>query len=503
MEVEPTRILILGAGFGGLYTALRLEQLLPRDGSVEVTLVNRDNFFLFTPMLHEVAASDLDITHIVSPIRALLRRTRVVCGDVIGIDFETRHVEVRHGLTQHQHVLMYDQLVLALGSITNFYNLPGLQSHSLTMKSLGDAIQIRNRLIAHLEEADAESSTEARKMLLTFVVAGGGFAGVETMAAINDFVREALGHYPSLDTSLVRMVLVHAGPELLPELGDELGAYARQKLRDRGVEIHTRVHVTDLTQNDVRLDDGSTIPSQFVVWTAGTSPHPLLATLAVPLDHGRVVVDEYLQVTGRPGLWALGDCAVVPNLQTGKPHPPTAQHAIREGRVLAENLVAMLAGRPLRPFRFSTIGQLAAIGRRTGVARVFGVKCSGFIAWWLWRTIYLMKLPGLDRKVRVALDWTLDLIFSKDIVQFVTERAPTLSHETYGSGDPGQVASGVADRARAADTLREDLPRVGAAAIQDALDDFVKMNAGTISPADFFAPANVERIVAGRAATAG
>ena len=425
MQVEPTRIVILGAGFGGLYTALRLEQLLPRDGSVEVTLVNRDNFFLFTPMLHEVAASDLDITHIVSPIRALLRWAHFVCGNVIGIDFDARRVEVRHGLTQHQHALAYDHLVLALGSTTNFYNLPGLESHSLTMKSLGDAIQIRNRLIAHLEEADAEASTEARQTLLTFVVAGGGFAGVETMAAVNDFVREALTHYRSLDTSLVRMVLVHAGPELLPELGDELGAYARQKLGDRGVEIRTHVHVTELRENGVRLDDGSTISSQFLVWTAGTSPHPLLATLGVPLDHGRVMVDEYLQATARPGLWAVGDCAVVPNPRTGKPHPPTAQHAIREGRVLAENIVATLSGRPLRPFRFSTIAQLAAIGRRTGVAKVFGVKCSGFVAWWLWRTIYLLKLPGLDRKVRVALDWTLDVIFSKDIVQFVTERAPS------------------------------------------------------------------------------
>jgi NADH dehydrogenase len=435
MRIGPTRIAILGAGFGGLYTALRLEQLLPRDGSIEVTLVNRDNFFLFTPMLHEVAASDLDITHIVSPIRALLRRCHFVCGEVIGIDIESRRIEVRHGLTQHQHVLVYDHLVLALGSTTNFYNLPGLQQHALTMKSLGDAIRIRNRLIALLEEADAETSAESRRLLLTFVVAGGGFAGVETMAAINDFVRDALAHYPALDASLVRMVLIHAGPELLPELGDELGAYARQELGGRGVDVRTRVHVTEVTEIGVRLDDGSTIPSQFVVWTAGTSPHPLLSTLAVPLDHGRVIVDECLRVTERPGLWALGDCAVVPNPQTGMPHPPTAQHAIREGRALADNIAATLSGRPVRPFRFSTIGQLAAIGRRTGVAKVFGVKCSGFIAWWLWRTIYLTKLPGLDRKVRVALDWTLDLIFSKDIVQFVTDRAPTISHETHGPHD--------------------------------------------------------------------
>jgi NADH dehydrogenase FAD-containing subunit len=234
------RIVILGAGFGGLYTALRLEQLLPRDGSVEVTVVNRDNFFLFTPMLHEVAASDLDITHIVSPIRALLRKSRFVCGDVIGIDVEARSVEVRHGLTQHQHLLMYDHLVLALGSTTNFYNLPGLESHALTMKSLGDAIQIRNRLIAHLEEADSETSTEARQMLLTFVVAGGGFAGVETMAAINDFVREALDHYPKLDASLVRMVLVHAAADVRG-LESIVGRTMRTDTVVAGFEVECRV----------------------------------------------------------------------------------------------------------------------------------------------------------------------------------------------------------------------------------------------------------------------
>jgi NADH dehydrogenase len=223
------------------------------------------------------------------------------------------------------------------------------------------------------------------------------------------------------------MVLVHAGPELLPELGDALGAYARKKLGERGVEIRTGVHVKAVTGDEVLLDDGTRIASRFVVWTAGTSPHPLLGRLPVALDHGRVMVDEQMRVADRPGVWAIGDCAVIPNRHTGKPHPPTAQHAIREGRVLAENILAAIGGRPGRAFEFATIGQLAAIGKRTGVARIFGVNFSGFVAWWLWRSIYLMKLPRFDRKVRVALDWALDLFFSKDIVQFVTDRAPRLS----------------------------------------------------------------------------
>jgi NADH:ubiquinone reductase (H+-translocating) len=424
-----TRILILGGGFGGVYTALRLERRLPRDGSIEVTLVNRDNFFLFTPMLHEVAASDLDLTHIVSPIRTLLTRTQLFCGEVTGVDLDRRCVTVRHGESPHEHVLEYDQLVLALGSTTNFYNLPGLEAHALSMKSLGDAIQVRNRLIAHLEEADGECSAAVRRPLLTFVVAGGGFAGVETMAGINDFVREALDYYPRLSESLVRMVLVHGGPELLPELGDRLGTYARKKLAGRGVEIHTGVHVSGVTGTEVCLSNGLTIPSRFVVWTAGTSPHPLLGQLPVALDRGRVVVDDAMRVAGRPGVWALGDCAVVPDRRTGKAHPPTAQHAIREGRVLADNILATLSGRDVRPFQFSTIGQLAAIGRRTGVARILGVNFSGFLAWWLWRTVYLLKLPRFERKVRVALDWTLDLFFRKDIVQFATNPAPRVSQD--------------------------------------------------------------------------
>ena len=422
MAARATRILILGGGFGGIYTALRLERRWPRDGAIEITLVNRDNFFLFTPMLHEVAASDLDLTHIVSPIRSLLTRTQLFTGDVTGIDLEARQVRVAHGEASHEHVLEYDHLVLALGARTNFFGLPGLETHALCMKSLGDAIHVRNRLIAHLEEADAECSADARGPLLTFVVAGGGFAGVETMAGINDFVREARTFYPRLAGEAIRMVLVHGGRELLPELGDGLGGYAHRQLASRGVEVHTGVHVTAVTDSDVQLSNGMSVASRFLVWTAGLSPHPLLERLPIALDHGRAIVDEALQVTGQPGVWALGDCAVIPNPKTGKPHPPTAQHAIREGRVLADNILATLAGRPVRPFRFATIGQLAAIGRRTGVARVFGITFSGFPAWWLWRTIYLLKLPRLDRKVRVALDWTLDLFFRKDIVQFDTER---------------------------------------------------------------------------------
>ena len=421
---NPKRILILGGGFGGLYTALEFEKVLAHDSGIEVTLINRDNFFLFTPMLHEVAASDLDVTHIVNPVRKMLHRVRFFNGDVEAVDLQTRQVCVSHGIGEdHPHVLEYDHLVLALGSTTNFFGLPGLEECALTMKSLSDAITLRSRLIAHLEEADFECAAGERDQLLTFVVAGGGFAGVETIAGINDFLREALEFYPHLSEELIRVVLVHPGDVILPELGKKLGIYAQKKLGERKIEIRTNTKVTGVTRDAVLLSDGTSITTKTLIWTAGTSPSPLLVTLPCVKQRGRIVVNEYLQTPERPEVWALGDCAMVPNTKDGGYYPPTAQHALREGKVLARNILSEIGGKPKKPFRFATLGQLAAIGRRTGVANVLGVNFSGFIAWWLWRTIYLSKLPRLEKKLRVALDWTLDLMFSKDLVQFVPLRA--------------------------------------------------------------------------------
>jgi NADH dehydrogenase len=411
---------------------MQLEKTLARDPNIEVTLVNRDNFFLFTPMLHEVAASDLDMTHIVNPVHKLLRRVNFFAGDVEAIDLQARQVVVSHGIERHEHTLDYDHLVLALGSITNFFNLPGLEERALTMKSLGDAIGLRNRIISLLEEANTECCAPIRTPLMTFVVAGGGFAGVETIAGINDFTREALAFYPNLSERMLRMVLVHPGPVILPELGPKLGAYAQQKLSERQVEIRVNTRVTGVTEHEVQLSDGSTLASYSLVWTAGTSPHPLLATLPCQKERGRVLVNEYLEVVDWPGVWALGDCAMVPDRKPGTFCPPTAQHALREGKVVAQNIAATMRGSRKKPFVFSTIGQLAAIGKRTGVASIMGINFSGFLAWWLWRTIYLSKLPRFEKKVRVALDWTLDVLFSKDIVQFTTTHAPTVSHAENG-----------------------------------------------------------------------
>jgi NADH:ubiquinone reductase (H+-translocating) len=431
----PLRILVLGGGFGGLYTAIELEKQLADRPEIEITLVNRDNFFSFTPMLHEVAASDLDMTHIVNPVRKMLTRTQLFLGDVQRIDLDRKHVVVEHGSDHHAHALPYDHLVIGLGAVTNFFDLPGLAERALTMKSLGDAVHLRNQLIANLEEADTECAVKAclREPLMTCVVAGGGFAGVETIAGVNDFVREALHCYRNLHEDQVRMVLVHPGDVILPELSEKLGRYAQQKLAQRGVEIRLNARVTAVTEDAVHLSDGTAIKTRTVVWAAGSAPNPLLADLACAKDRGRLIANEYLEVPDQPGVWALGDCAVITDPKTGKPYPPTAQHALRQSRVLARNLAATIGGKRKRPFVFSTLGQLASIGRRIGVANIFGINFSGFVAWWLWRTIYLSKLPRAEKKIRVALDWTLDLLFSKDVVQYGTARStPPLSRMGEG-----------------------------------------------------------------------
>jgi NADH dehydrogenase len=422
--MSKTRVLILGGGFGGLYAALEFEKR--HDPDFEVTLISQENFFLFTPMLHEVAASDLDVTHIVNPIRRILRKhVRFFEGEVQSVNLAERRVVVAHGLNRHTHSMEYDHIVFGLGCVTNFYDISGLLERAVTMKSLGDAIVLRNRLIEHLEEAGTDCAEKDRAALLTFVVAGGGFAGVETTGSINDLLKDALPYYPNLKTEMLRVLLVHPGDFVLPELGEELGRYTGRKLAERGVEIRPNTKVKAVTSREIELTDGTRIDSFTLVWTAGTSSHPLIDQLDLPKEHNRLKVSAEMDIRGHPGVWALGDCAMIPDQQGGY-QPPTAQHASREGKVLANNIAASVRGDALKPFRFKTVGLLASIGRRTGVARIFGINFSGFIAWWLWRTVYLLKLPRLEKKLRVALDWTLDLFFTKDFVQYLHERSPAI-----------------------------------------------------------------------------
>ena len=420
--MKKTSVVILGGGFAGLSAAMYLDKKLARRADMEVTLISRENFILFTPMLHEVAAGDLYPGDIVNPLRRILHHVKFVQAEVQAIDLSARRVRCVGGVAKLELDFEFDHLLLTLGSETNFFDLPGVSEWAVTMKSMFDAAMLRNRVLALLEEATLQTDSDERRRMLTFVTAGGGFAGAETTGAINDFVREIVRYYPDLSEELVRVVIVHPGHFLLPELGQELGDYAERKLRERKVEVIKGVRVANYDGSLVTLTDGKSIPASTLIWTAGVKPSPVIAPLPCQKERGRLLVSEFLAVTGVPGLWAAGDCAAVPVSNTEKFHPPTAQHGLREGLVAAKNIEAMVLDRPLKAFTFTTLGQLATIGRRTGVAMVFGIKFSGFIAWMLWRTVYLMKLPRLPKKLRVMVGWTLDLLFAKDIEQMLTLR---------------------------------------------------------------------------------
>src|SRR5216117_2649803 len=420
--MKTTRIVIAGGGFAGLYAAMHFNKRLARRTDVEVTLISRENFILFTPMLHEVAAGDLYPGDIVNPLRRILRHVKFIEADVQAIDLNARRVHCTGGVADSELEFEFDHLLLTLGSETNFFNMDGVRDWSVTMKSLTDAALLRNRMVALLEEASLQNDEAARRQLLTFVTAGGGFSGTETTGAVNDFVRETVRYYPQLSEDLIRVVVVHPGNFILPELGEELGRYAERKLRDRKVEVIKGARVANYDGVVVTLSDGASIPAATLIWTAGVKPSPVIAPLPCQKERGRLLVSEYLAVTGVAGLWAAGDCAAVPISNTEKFHLPTAQHGLREGLVAAKNIEAVVLDRPLKAFTFTTLGKLATIGRRTGVAIVFGRKFSGFIAWCLWRSVYLMKLPRLAKKLRVMVGWTLDLFFSRDIEQMITLR---------------------------------------------------------------------------------
>ena len=422
--MKTTRIVIVGGGFAGLYAAMHFEKRLARRADVEVTLISDENFILFTPMLHEVAAGDLYPGNIVNPLRRILRHVNVFEADVQSVDLEKRLVRCTAGMAEAELNFEFDHLLLALGSETNFFNMDGVRDWSVTMKSLSDAALLRNRMVALLEEASLQSDEAARRQLLTFVTAGGGFSGIETTGAVNDFVRETMRYYPQLREELVRVVVVHPGDFILPELGEKLGRYAEHKLRERKVEVLKGPRVVNYDGQVVTLSDGTSISAGTLIWTAGVKPSPVIASLPCQKDRGRLLVNEDMSVPGVIGLWAAGDCAAIHDVKsgTGKFYPPTAQHALREGVIVAKNIEGAILARPLKPFRFKMLGQLASIGHHTGVAIVFGIKFSGFIAWWFWRSVYLMKLPRLAKKLRVMASWTLDIFFGQDIEQMITVR---------------------------------------------------------------------------------
>jgi len=434
---EPTRILILGGGFGGVYTALTLEKLLRaeiRRGEVELGLVSRENSIVFQPMLPEVISGSIGVLDVITPIRRLCPNTNLYTRTIESIDLAHRSVQSAVGFGSRAHHLHYDHLVVALGNVTSFAGSPGLAEYALPFKYLGDALALRNRLIHTLEEADIEPDPAVRRALLTFVVAGGGFSGVEAVAELNDFVRSAARSFRRVRPEEIRVVLLHAGGLILPELPASLATFAQSLLMKRGVEIRFNTRLVGATADMALLGDGDRIATRTLVSTVPSGPNPLVAMLPVKKERGRILVDASLEVPEYSGLWAVGDCAAIRDASTGEFCPPTAQHATRQAAAVAHNIVATLRGTPRKVFAFHALGKMGSLGRRSAVAEIFGLKVSGFLAWWLWRTIYLMKLPGLDRKIRVATDWMLDLILPPDIVQLKTERALGVRREYFEAG---------------------------------------------------------------------
>ncbi len=415
-------VAILGGGFAGVACGQRLAKEMKRAGlaPAQAVIVSDQNYLVFQPMLAEVAGASIAPRHVVNPIRRICRGLRVLRGRVKGIDLERKEVHVDTGSFSAGVVIGFRHLVLALGAEIDLSRVPGMPEHAFVMQNVGDAMILRATLISRLEEANAEHRPEVRRRLLTFVVVGGGYSGVETAGEMLDLLREAARDYHDIPREEIRVVLVHSRERILQALGDELGDYAAKKLRQRGLEIRLEERVRAVTATRVYLSSDEFIETATVVSTVGNAPNAAIRALCdasgLPHEGYRLRTDEFLRVEGRDSLWAAGDCALVPLVgKSGEHCPQTAQFATRQGAALARNLGSTLSGRPLDPFQFKGLGELASIGHRTAVASLFGMQFSGFVAWFLWRTIYLSKLPGLDRKLRIVIDWTLDLFFPRDI----------------------------------------------------------------------------------------
>jgi NADH dehydrogenase len=455
--IHPKRILILGGGFAGVEVLRRLQSKFQTNVGIEITMVSKDNYMLFTPMLHEVASGMIETRHIVTPIRAFCNRSRFYSAIVEDIDLKNKRVIIRSSATtplgntdrstvehdilelKNTRSLYYDYLVIALGSETKFFGMSDVQQNAFTMKSLNDAINLRNHIVYLLEQSDQLPSNDAttdtssnntykdlQKRLLTFVIVGGGFAGVETAGEINDFIKDsAKDYYHNIDSNNIRTIIIQSGNRLLPEMSEELAEFALQKLRNSGVEVILNTRVVGATANSVKLSNGTIIPTKTLIWSGGVSPNTLITNLTCEHDKsGRIVVDKYLEVPQFKGVYALGDCAYITDPYTRKPCPPTAQHAIREGAVVAKNIISTIADErrldDREAFNYKTKGMMASIGKRTGIGNLLGIEVQGFLAWWIWRNYYLVNLPTLQKKIRVMSDWMLDIFFKRDVTMLKT-----------------------------------------------------------------------------------
>jgi NADH dehydrogenase len=408
-------VVIVGGGFGGAAAARELERVMPKQ-SARLVLVNETNFALYTPFLPEAAAGTLEPRHVVTPLRDILKRTYLRLGAIVGHDPEAKTVTLRakYGETE---ALPYDQLLLSLGSVSRALPIPGLAGHAVGFKSLADAIYLRNHVVETLEEANATEDPVRREQLLTYVFVGGGYAGLEALAELQDFAADAMDRYPRARLHGMRWVLVEAMDRVLPEIDRQLADYALRELRGRGIDIRLETTLEEVGPDSARLSTGEVLPTRTVVWTAGVKPQPILKELNVPLDErGRIPVDSHLRVQGMDSVWAIGDCAAAPDPRGGT-CPPTAQHAVRQGPVAARNIAAELGIGSARPFEYRSEAAFVNLGRYKAVGRIGERTFRGFPAWWLARTYHMSQIPGTARKVRAVLDWTAGLPFRRDIAE--------------------------------------------------------------------------------------
>jgi NADH:quinone reductase (non-electrogenic) len=416
------RIVVIGGGFAGAYCAQVLEKTLPST-LAQVVLLDRNNYFVFHPLLIEAGTGSLEPRHAVVSLRAFLKRTTFRMAEVTEVDLARREVHCQPPGDAPAEIIGYDHLVLAPGSVTRLPDVPGLEQHGLEMKSLSDAVTLRDRAVRLLETADSSTDPGRRRELLHFVVVGGNFTGVEVAGELDVLLARARRLYRNVRPQECRVTLVELSGRILSALDEDLAAYAAFRLSRRGIEIRLKESVTRIDPDRVTLSGGETLSCRTVIWCAGIQPGPLVKRLHVPVGaKGYILCERDLRVRGFDHVWAAGDCAVIPD-RDGRPYPATAQHALREGAHLARNLGRALGGKPTLPFTYTTLGSLAPLGCRTAVAKVFGMKLAGFPAYFLWRSYYWLRMPGLSRKVRVALDWTADLFFSRDFVQLGLHRS--------------------------------------------------------------------------------
>ncbi len=406
-------IVIAGGGFGGLYAARRLERRLPRH-SARITLVSDVNFLLYTPLLPGAGAGSLEPRHVVVPLREELEWTDLRLARVTGADPGVSELHVTT-LDGRDEVLRYDQLVVSLGSVSRVLPVPGLAEHACGFKTLPDAIALRNRALLHLEIAESLDDPELRRPWLTFVFVGAGYAGLEGAAELQDYMADVIDRYPRCRLDGTRFILVEAEDRVMQEVPLKLAEFATRELRARGMEIRTGTRLDEVTEDTAVLSTGEHVPARTVCWTTGVKPSPVVARLGLPLaGDGRIQADATMRVPGRENVWAIGDAAAVPNpARKGSASPPTAQHALRQGKVVGENVAASIAGRPLRKFRYRTLGVFVDMGRHQAVATMLGIRLRGFPAWFAARTYHLMAMPGVARRLRLVTDWTVGLFFGR------------------------------------------------------------------------------------------